>query len=250
MQFNTIFTGKQFVELDSVDSTNNYAAKLITQTKVLDGTVIMAHFQEKGRGQQGNEWHSNPSENLMCSTIYVLNKLSSQHVFQVSKMAALAVKDTLEKLLNETVFIKWPNDIYIKNKKISGMLIENQWQGNRLITIIGIGINVNQTDFESHLNAMSCKLLSNKNWDVNIVLKELIENLERRFLQLRSDQKNLLNQEYTEGLLFYNQSRSFRAQNELFQGRITEVLDSGHIQITTPSGEERIFAFKEVEFVF
>lgn len=250
MQFNTVFTGKNYIELDSVDSTNNYAANLLNTTKVPDGTVIMAHYQNAGRGQMGNEWLSNPGENLMCSIIYRTNQLAATESFVISKIAAIAVKETIEEITGKPTLIKWPNDIYIEHKKVSGMLIENQWQGNQLTTIIGIGINVNQTEFENQPRATSCALMSGKNHDVKMVLKTLVQNIEHYYNWIRSKKRNELDVLYKDNLLFFKETRTFKTLDETFTGRITNILNTGHLEITMTDGTTRLFAFKEVEFVF
>lgn len=250
MQFNTVFTGKNYIELDSVDSTNNYAANLINTTKVPDGTVIMAHYQNAGRGQTGNEWLSNPGENLMCSTVYSTTQLAATESFVISKIAAIAVKETIEEITGKSALIKWPNDIYMDNKKVSGMLIENQWQGNQLTTIIGIGINVNQTEFENELRATSCALMSGKNHDVKNALKTLVQNLEHYFNWIRSKKRSELDSLYKDNLLFYKETRTFNTKEETFRGRITDILNTGHLQITATDNTIKLFAFKEVEFIF
>ncbi len=250
MQFNTVFTGKNYIELDSVDSTNNYAANLINTTKVPDGTVIMAHYQNSGRGQMGNEWLSNPGENLMCSTIFRTNQLAAKESFVISKIASIAVLETLEEITGETIHIKWPNDIYINNQKVCGMLIENQWQGNQLTTIIGIGININQTKFENQPRATSCALIKGKTFDIKQILKQLVQNLEHYYNWIRSKKHKDLDIKYKENLLFFEESSIFKSGNETFKGTIIDVLDSGHLKIIKVNGEVKLFAFKEVEFIF
>lgn len=249
MQFNTVFTGKNYIELESVDSTNNYAANLINTTKVLDGTVIMAHYQNSGRGQMGSEWLSNPGENLMCSIIYRTNQLAATESFVISKIAAIAVKETIDEITGKTALIKWPNDIYINNKKVSGMLIENQWQGNQLTTIIGIGLNVNQTEFDANIRATSCALESGKSFEIKSALKILIQNLEHYYNWIRSKKRNELDEIYKDSLLFFKETRTFKTKDEIFRGSITDILNTGHLEITT-TDTTRLFAFKEVEFIF
>jgi BirA family biotin operon repressor/biotin-[acetyl-CoA-carboxylase] ligase len=217
---------------------------------VPDGTVIMAQYQNSGRGQMGNEWLSNPGENLMCSIVYRTNQLAATESFVISKIAAIAVKETLEEITDKTVHIKWPNDIYIESKKVCGMLIENQWQGNQLTTIIGIGINVNQTEFDNNIRATSCALVCGKSIEVKEVLKKLIQNIEHYYNWIRNKKHKDLDFMYKDNLLFFNESRSFKSQGETFSGTIKDVLNTGHLQIIKTNGQEKLFAFKEVEFIF
>ena len=128
----TLFLGKKIIELDSVDSTNNYAANLISQTKVLDGTVIMAYFQSQGRGQRGNDWMASPGENLTISIIVSTSFVDIGNQFVISQAVSLGVCKYVEQRLGCNGHVKWPNDIYVDGKKIAGILIENQFTGKVL----------------------------------------------------------------------------------------------------------------------
>jgi BirA family biotin operon repressor/biotin-[acetyl-CoA-carboxylase] ligase len=198
----------------------------------------------------GSEWHSNPGQNLMCSIIYKTNAIAAKNVFIISQIAALAVKDTVDNFINEQSMIKWPNDIYVGFKKISGMLIENQWQGHQLTAIIGIGINVNQTDFDGFPTATSISLINGKSNDVKLVLKKLVENLEKYFFKIRANAFNDLRNAYHENMMFLAKSQVFKSKLETFRGVIQGVNESGLLCIKKVDGSLNYFELKEVEFVF
>jgi BirA family transcriptional regulator, biotin operon repressor / biotin---[acetyl-CoA-carboxylase] ligase len=250
MQPNTLFIGQKIIELDVVDSTNNYAANLLSQTNVVEGTVIMAHYQFKGRGQMGNEWLTDPGQNLTCSIVLYPRFLRPTIPFILSKAVALAVRNTLVELLNrEDILIKWPNDILAGKLKIAGILIENQWQQQKLTSIIGIGININQLFSTNQLRATSCRMLSGKEWSVHEVLLLLCAHLEKLYLQLSSLDWSAIDTNYYNHLLYYQQSRPYRIKDEIIQATLIGVADGGQLQLQLISGETRSYAIKEVEFI-
>ncbi|MFT5599965.1 MAG: BirA family biotin operon repressor/biotin-[acetyl-CoA-carboxylase] ligase [Flavobacteriales bacterium] len=250
MQFETLFTGINFIELDSVDSTNNYAANLLNKTNVPNGTVIMAHYQTEGKGQMGNHWTAEPSKNLLVSFVFKPNFIAPKNQFNLSKIAALAVRETVEHFAGKTAMIKWPNDIYIDNKKISGMLIENEWNGANLSTIIGIGINVNQTDLPMEMKATSCALESTNIIDIKKVLHQLAKNLEQQYIKLRSGNIANIEENYLDHLLNYKQGANYRIDNKIVRGKITKVAPTGAIELEFLDGTSKQFWFKEIEFIF
>lgn len=247
MEFNTLFTGKNYIELQSVDSTNNYAAKLLNETKVTNGTVILAHFQQNGRGQMGNEWHSVAGENIMTSVIYNFRDIQPEKMFRISKLTAVAVYETLTQLKIDRVKIKWPNDIYVGDKKISGLLIENKWSGTNCTSIIGIGLNVNQLVFGEHLNATSIVVETGIQHSLLHVLNILLGKLEKYNILYSQNKFQEINTTYLSNLLYLNESRSFLTEtSEVFEGKITDVHDNGHLVIIDSNGVERRYYFKEV----
>ena len=140
--------GQKIIHLESVDSTNNYVANLIKRSEITHGTVIMADEQFAGKGQRGAEWYVKPGENLTFSFFLENVNLSVSQQFYLTQVVSLSLVDVLT-TLKLTAQIKWPNDIYIKDRKIAGVLIQNQVSNGMVNTaIIGIGLNVNQQSFE------------------------------------------------------------------------------------------------------
>ncbi len=113
----SLFKAYKLIELDVVDSTNNYAAKILDKTKDVNKTVIMAYLQSEGKGQRGALWESEPGANLLFSAIVDISFLANETYFLLSKIVAIAINETIEELTNTDSFIKWPNDIIIDNKK-------------------------------------------------------------------------------------------------------------------------------------
>ncbi|MCB9188888.1 MAG: biotin--[acetyl-CoA-carboxylase] ligase [Flavobacteriales bacterium] len=246
MEFNTIFTGKNFIELEHVDSTNNYAAILMNKTNVPDGTVILAHFQEKGRGQMGNEWKSPSGQNIMTSIVYHFNHLNSNETFLLSKAASLAVFDTVSQHVKEHVSIKWPNDIYVEDEKIAGLLIENKWLGKQCTSIIGIGLNVNQRFF-GEIRGTSLSNCTGITFEIQDVLNFMVSKLEKYMIQLKQGGTETFTHKYLSNLRYRGIWHQFITnEDENFTGKILNVKNNGELIILTKEGEERAFFFKEV----
>ena len=138
------FTGKNLVHLERISSTNSYIQELLSNsTPLADGSVIMADEQTHGRGQQGNFWESEPHQNLTFSIYYMPDFLNIDRQYFLSIAVCLGICDFLEKYAEKDFLVKWPNDIYYKDKKIAGILIENSLMGDKIKhSIIGIGINI------------------------------------------------------------------------------------------------------------
>src|ERR1035437_6675835 len=150
----TIFIGKNCIEIEKTDSTNSYLSKLLGEKTLFEGTVVITNRQEMGRGQRGTTWESEPNKNLTLSILLHPTFLRPDEQFQLNKAISLGVAGFVVGVLqvDVDVKIKWPNDIYIRNKKVAGILIENSVSGNNLQhSIIGIGINVNQEKFSAKL---------------------------------------------------------------------------------------------------
>lgn len=247
---NTLFFGKNCIELDVVDSTNNYAANLISTTNVHEGTVIMAHYQTNGRGQMGNVWHTEPSKNLTFSIVLHPNFLTPATSFLLSKIVALAVKKVIDSCCSpKEADIKWPNDLVVASKKIAGILIENQWLKNTCTSIVGIGINVNQTYFEPELKATSCALLSHTEFSVKQIMEKVVEQIEYEYLKLRSGNVKDIDERYVENLLYYKQSKPYKIGQTIVQGTIENVDNDGKLCLQLTNGSIQKFAFKEIGFI-
>ncbi|MFN8287093.1 MAG: biotin--[acetyl-CoA-carboxylase] ligase [Chitinophagales bacterium] len=245
-----LFIGKNLVELETADSTNNHAKQLLTNSTPIEGTAIMAHNQTAGRGQMGNTWQTEPGKNLTVSFILYPDFLAADKQFYLNMAVSLAVKECCESVLPDEVEIKWPNDIYYGDKKLAGILIENTISGSSLSSsVIGIGLNVNQTQFDPSLpNPSSLMLETGKEFNVKTLFASLAVYLEKYYLQLRQSHFNFLDRAYTEALYRYQQTHEFRKGAQVFKGEINGVSKDGKLIIHS-AGKELRFAFKEVEFI-
>jgi BirA family biotin operon repressor/biotin-[acetyl-CoA-carboxylase] ligase len=246
----TLFIGRTHVELDTVESTSKYARELLTVSRPVEGTLISAHDQTLGRGQAGNVWHSQPGKNLTLSLVLYPDFLEADKQFFLNMAICLGVKDFCEFALNEEIKIKWPNDIYFEDKKLAGILIENTISGSKLnTTIVGIGININQTDFGGQVpNPASFALIGNKEYPLQEMREELCNFIEKYYLQLKQQHYNFLDRAYTDNLYRYQQTHEFKKGEQIFKGEINGVTKEGKLIIHS-QGKELRFGFKEVEYI-
>ncbi|MBA3704756.1 MAG: biotin--[acetyl-CoA-carboxylase] ligase [Bacteroidetes bacterium] len=247
----TLFIGQNSIHLVSVNSTNSYASELLRQSKPSEGSLIYTFEQENGRGQRGNSWESEPNKNAALSVILYPTFLTPDKQFLLTKFTSLAVADLMAELLEMpyNIGIKWPNDIYAGDKKIAGILIENNIRENGLqSTIIGIGININQLKFNTTGNATSLALLANKEFDSLECIERLCKFLEARYLQLKTNKLESINNEYLQQLYHLHEWKNYIASGEKFQGKIIGVSTLGKLQVQLRSDEIKEFDLKEIEF--
>jgi BirA family biotin operon repressor/biotin-[acetyl-CoA-carboxylase] ligase len=246
---NTLFTGLNCIELQSIDSTNNYAASLLKQTNVPEGTVILAHEQTRGRGQRNAVWHSEPHKNLTFSVIYKPVFLSLSEQFILSKLTAISLLKLLTAYTNQ-VKIKWPNDILVNNKKIAGVLIDNIVSGSTInYTIIGVGINVNQSLFNAGLNATSLFLENNVLYDIKVVLEQFCSILELYYIKLRNNHTKEIEEIYLQHLLGLNRWLRFIYEGRMIEAMITGVCSAGKLKLLTRDMQHLKVDVKEIKFI-
>lgn len=237
-----------FIHLDEVTSTNSYLKNLSDVKSLEDGTSVYVDFQSAGRGQRGNSWESAKGENLMFSTILYPKGLKADRPFIVSQIISLAIKDVLDNYTSG-IFIKWPNDIYWNEKKITGILIENDIMGdevNRMI--IGVGLNLNQDTFTSNApNPVSLKQITGDSYNVEDILTQIIERMLFHYAKLRSPE--IIKTEYKASLFRKEGFHLFADSEVSFLAQIQDVTDSGLLVLKLASGEIRKFAFKEIKYI-
>ena len=252
---NTLFMGKNLVFVPECPSTNTLALEISQQSPVKEGTVVITDNQTAGKGQRGNSWEAEPGLNLTFSLILKPGFLAITRQFYLNIVICLALKDYLREKTSDTIYIKWPNDILVHEKKICGVLIENQLQGNRIVnTIAGIGFNLNQRKFQS-LSATSLSSVTGSDFDPGEELPQIIGFIEGRYLQLRHTSlpggqadDNPLMEEYLAALYRRNRAHLFSSNGQLFEGVIRDLDASGKLRIETMEGV-RSFGIKELKYV-
>ena len=159
----TLFTGRNLIKVKTIASTNNYALELLANNEPIEGTAIMAEYQQSGKGQRGSGWLSDEGANLLVSLIFYPRFLSPNNQFYLNIIASLAVMETVNNFCRADVKVKWPNDVYANERKIAGILIENSIRGSQIFSsVIGIGLNINQTSFpQFDVEATSLKNICN-----------------------------------------------------------------------------------------
>ncbi|MCU0432867.1 MAG: biotin--[acetyl-CoA-carboxylase] ligase [Bacteroidia bacterium] len=249
----TLFTGRHHIRLEEVPSTNTFALDLVRSTPVTEGTVVSAQHQTAGRGQRGNDWQSAPGENLTVSIVLRPVFLAPAAQFDLTRAVALAVAETVEnacKSAEVKISVKWPNDIYINQRKVAGILVENILGNNRFVAAVtGIGLNVNQIQFGVLGNkATSLRLVTGTQFDNDLLLGQLCSYLEKYYLMLRAGKTDELRTLYESKLYLRGTESGYSEKGLLFRGTLTGTSAEGLLQITTAAGEERSFSFKEVVF--
>jgi BirA family transcriptional regulator, biotin operon repressor / biotin---[acetyl-CoA-carboxylase] ligase len=280
---NTLFLGKVWQHFDELPSTNDFLSNSVINT---EGVVVSTFNQTAGRGQMGNRWLAEPNQNLAYSIRLHPNFLQATEQFHLNKIVVLAVHDFIENQISNFKFqisndstvqtsnfkgqtsnelpsnfklqtsnsitsIKWANDIYINDKKVCGILIQNSLSGSRLqSTIIGIGININQTIFPKELNATSLSLETGQTFDLLPFVPQLTQCLEHRYLQLKSSKDfKKIHEEYLSKMYRFGVDAIYRraVDDSVFMGKIIGVSAMGQLEIMSNRGIE-VFDIKEVKF--
>ncbi len=239
--------GCEIIHKEIVDSTNNYLTNLVHDGKISHGLVILADQQTNGRGQRNTIWQSIKSKNLLFSYFTTYKELQISEQFLITQYVSSAIHSFL-KFKGVETSIKWPNDILFGNQKICGVLIENQIQGQLIKgSIIGIGLNINQEEFED-TSATSLKLITGKDYIISIILNELLNHLNFFFNQLIQSKKVEIKEYYLKNLWLYEKTGNFRSGNENFQGIIKGTDEFGRLQIEI-NQKIKLFNLKEIIFL-
>jgi BirA family transcriptional regulator, biotin operon repressor / biotin---[acetyl-CoA-carboxylase] ligase len=238
------------IHLEAVNSTNHYLSDLQKENPGMGEVMVTSDYQHIGKGQGNHQWHSMPGENLLMSLLLFPAFLSASQQFQLSRLASLALIDTL-KGLGLSAQIKWPNDILVRGRKVAGILIENGISGKNLShTIIGIGLNLNQIEFpEFPLEASSVALENGVSCNRNMVMDLVFESLMARYRQLEDGDHPGLEKDYLEHLFMLNRSGEFSSRGERFSGTIRGLSELGEL-VVEREGKTQAYGFQEISFLF
>ena len=242
--------GSQLLYYDTLSSTNTTALQMISDEEPAEGTVVYAGYQTAGKGCGKNNWESERNKNLTFSIILYPQYILAEEQFILSESLSLGICDFISRYL-PSCSIKWPNDIYTEDKKIAGILIENSLLGSSLkSSVAGIGLNINQTVFPDSIpDPVSMKLLTGKDFDLNIILQELLSDLDKRYKQLLYGDREIIKQEYTSSLYRYEEWHNYKSSDRIFKGRITGISDQGHLIMEDQKGDIIKYSFKEIAYL-
>lgn len=242
----------QTLHLKETSSTNEYLNNLLKIEKPDEGFIVWTDFQTAGKGQAGNQWESEPGKNLTLSAIFYPDFLEAAHQFALSQFVSLAITDILQEYIPQGLSIKWPNDIYVGNKKIAGILIENVISGKYIDRcIIGIGLNINQEEFLSNApNPISLKQVTGLDYILSELLAKFQNQLYFRYIQLCNNDEAKLSSDYKQMLFRREGFHAYQTGGESFEAKIKNIRPTGHLVLENRNGQEMEFAFKEVEFLF
>ncbi|MBS1547148.1 MAG: biotin--[acetyl-CoA-carboxylase] ligase [Bacteroidetes bacterium] len=246
--------GKELVRLASVDSTNNYAARGVSEGRFGHGTVILANEQTQGRGQWSRQWLTAPGLDLAMSVVLLPERFPAMMQFTLAKAAALAVHDVVAELLRAAgknvaeVRIKWPNDILVGRSKVSGILIENELQGSFVASsVVGIGLNVDSRGMESDLAATSLRQECGRAMGVEPVLDMMCKRLEWWWQKVYADD-GAVSSAYTERLWAKGRFADFTLDGNDFRARPLDVDASGRLIVEEEEGAVRAYGLERLRF--
>ena len=242
--------GSKILFHKNLPSTNSFAASMIKAIEVTEGTIISTNHQASGRGQGKNKWESEDNKNLLISIVLYPTMVRPEDQFLLSMALSLGICDFIGHHTTG-ISIKWPNDIYVNNDKIAGILIENSVMGETIEhTIAGIGININQEIFLSAApNPVSLSRLTGKQHDLPELLTLLAADLDRRYKLLISEDHEILKNDYHALLYRHNQWHEYRDREGCFTGLVLNVTESGRLRVKRESGSVSDYSFKEIDFI-
>lgn len=241
--------GEPLIKLETVDSTNDYATNLLRTENAGEGTVILADYQSLGKGRGNNRWQSEKGQNLLFSIIFKPDFLRADKQFYLSMGISNGIAELVEKIAGNSK-IKWPNDIFLNNKKVAGILIENTIMKDKLYTsVAGIGLNVNQQIFSPDLtDAISLYQVTGKKYDLFDVLNDLLRLITKTLEPLYSGDYGTLKIAYLNRLFRLNEWTRLADSSGMFEGRIVDIGESGELLVEKHKGQITPYSFGEIKF--
>ncbi len=243
---NTLFVGKVLLVEQSICSTNDHAMSLLRSSSLPEGTVIYAVDQYGGRGQRGNTWQSEAGKNCTMSIVLQPKWAGNDTQFFFNKAMALAVSSTLQSWL-PSAKLKWPNDIFVEDRKIAGILIENLFSGQRLKhSVVGIGVNVNQSSFGPGLkSATSMRNEMGKEIELQPFIQQLCQQVEWQYMRFQQGSFAAIQSDYLGNLYRLEEDHYYQTKEGRVLARIIDVNAQGQLVLQSNSGQ-RCYNFKEV----
>ena len=241
----------QIIHLASTHSTNTYMRDLVETTRCdEEGTLVWSDYQTAGRGQKNNKWESEADKNLLFTLLMQPQMIPASEQFIISQIVSVAICDVLEQYA-EGFAIKWPNDIYYKDSKVAGILIENDLSGHILFnSYIGVGLNVNQEKFLSDApNPISLFQITGEEIDRESLLKQITDYMMSLYRFVVEEGEDVVKARYMDLLYRGEGFYPYRKNGVVFEAQIKSISPLGHITLEDINGVEETFDFKEVEFV-
>ena len=242
----------KLIKLDAIDSTNEFLKDLSGKQLLENFTVVSTENQTNGKGQMGTKWNSEIGKNLTFSILIKEVLKSNSAILDLNVAIALAILSSLKTHNIPNLTIKWPNDIMSDNKKIAGILIENTIKSNgEIISIVGIGLNVNQINFENLPKATSLSVVMGSEFDKEILLFNIVDTIKINIAVLKNDLASNLWLEYNQKLFKKGVPMPFsNSKEEKFMGIIQNVNSSGHLVVLLENDVIETFGIKEIQMLF
>ena len=236
--------------LKETGSTNAKAMDLLANGSLEPPFVVRAGFQSSGKGMGGNTWQSEPGKNLLFTLCIHPKNLHPENIFLVSKTVSLALAVFLRQYVKADISIKWPNDLLVNEKKIAGMLIQNELGTSGVYhSFIGLGININQTVFPGNiLGPTSLKSIAQKDFDLDNLFANLLQEIMEWWVLLEQQAYSYINNRYLENLYLFGKDHVFKdEQGNSLRGRISGISHEGLLEVMTENGK-KAFPFKGITF--
>lgn len=237
------------IRLDRIDSTQSYLFSLDSEQSLREGTCVISRKQYDGRGQGQNVWECEDDKNIVFSILLQPHFLHPSEQFAITQCMSLSIVDFLACYIDGNIWIKWPNDVYVGREKICGMLIQNKLMGSLFAkSFCGIGININQKSFCVAPNPTSLALQTGMEYDIESLMDNLFKSIDNRYEQLRNDQKEALQEDYLNHLLYRNIWAEYVYKGERIKAMILGVNSFGHLIFQDESCEIHTAELKELVF--
>jgi BirA family biotin operon repressor/biotin-[acetyl-CoA-carboxylase] ligase len=249
---NTLLFTLRIIKLNAIDSTNTYLKKLSKKKQLEDGTIVLAVNQTQGRGQMGAVWQSKAGQSLTFSIFKRFDRLAIAQQSKITFGVSVGIKQALKKLQVPAISIKWPNDIMSYQQKLCGILIENQLEGSAIISsVIGVGLNVNETEFSNLPQATSIKLVTGISFNLEEVLQIISDAVLEQLNKLETTDTKQLKVTYEEWLFRKNKVTVFKdASGTQFNGMIVGVNDMGELIVELDDEVRRAYELKNIKMLY
>jgi BirA family biotin operon repressor/biotin-[acetyl-CoA-carboxylase] ligase len=245
----THFVGKNVIYLPECHSTNDYLLDLAKKRNLIEGTLVITDRQTAGKGQRGNSWESEEGKNITVSWIVKPDFLLPSEQFLLTIITALSIRAELQRLKIDKVNLKWPNDVYVQDFKIAGILAESSLRSNSIeYTVLGLGLNVNQSSFQNEA-ATSVIQHTQLETDRYSILESILLEFEIRYDQLANNKNSEIIHEYHECLRWKGRKHLFSTDDLSFEGVIKGIDPSGRLLVQTEDGLIKSFNNKEISFI-
>ena len=242
----------KLIKLDAIDSTNDFLKGLSQKENLESYTVVTAKSQTKGKGQMGSNWESERSKNLTASILIKENNVTINAIFDLNILISVSIIQVLNDLNICNLNIKWPNDIMAENKKIAGILIENSIKENgKIESIVGIGLNVNQTNFDNLPKASSLKNVAHQDFDIDTLLENIVLKIEDNVEKQKNNEIDSFWNEYENYLFKKGKTTLFEDTNKhRFMGIINGVNRNGQLEVLLENDSVKYFEVKEIRMIY
>jgi len=245
--------GKNIIRLDIIESTNDHLKNSINSTVDFNnGDIVIASEQTQGKGRGENSWESEPDKNLTFSILLKPGFLETEQQFLLNKAISFGILEFINSIIKDQIItIKWPNDIYINDGKVAGILIDSAIIGNKIShSVVGIGININQLNFNQYLpNPISIRNFIDSDLDLDKCLISLCYFLNLYYKSLINLDFNKLDQSYYTALYRFNEFHKFKIEKNIIDAKIVGVNEFGKLQLETLERKKIEFDYSEIEFI-